>query len=197
MTKNSLSPGFFKLFYTSNGNLHVQTLPVKYDGIPTPGQSPNVLLQSGASQAAATAIGALVALLKPLHYTGSTFTRGEYWYQASATSSPVFIKSDDIVGGSGTSATTALPSGQAVVIFRTTAGGHLRFYVMEQSATTANACLYPPLFGGATTLQNLVNYIIGSTNFIVGRDGAYPTACVRWVTKYNDALRRKATLRWS
>lgn len=192
MARNSLYPGFVRVQYTSVGHVHYQTLPVKpYTGIggawwlTTPGTPGN-------DDVWTVKVEQYVVFMKAMFPTSATITKAELWTLDAPTSDPVFRESYDI-GVPGTNGATTYPNVQVVLTTRTDVGGILRMYWMEGVAN-ANVETFPPAFTGLSYLNAFNVWLTGANNFICGRDGGWPIAAIRALSKTNDALRKSFVL---
>ena len=191
MAVNDLAPGYAKLFYTSAGRAHVQTLPCSYNPTtPTIGQEPVLDQQGGTTINAGAAISAWLTAVRAVFHSSTTFTAYEF-YQKSVNSDPIFVYGQDL-NIAGTSSTVNTPYAQAVLSFRTGAGNVMKTYLME-GAITVNQRI-PNRISAAVPYGAVVTYLLGATNWIVGRDNAFPISGIYITTKFNDALRKKGLL---
>lgn len=191
MTQNSLYPGFVKLKYSANGHTHYQVLPVIPDTPASPGIEPYFALADGPAAGMNILIDEYIALIDNLYTDTASFILAEFWRVPTIGSDPVFEYVYEI-GQPGLSATAPTLAGQLCISLRTSAGGILKLYYMETVSGLAVKDDYP--FANSA-INALTNYLIGgSTGWIVGRDGGYPIAGLRALTKVNDALRKKYVL---
>lgn len=191
MAQNSLYPGFVKLKYSANAHTHYQVLPVIPDTPSSPGIEPYFALADGPSVGMNTLVDEYIALIDNLYSDTASFILAEFWRVPTVDSDPVFEYVYEI-GQPGLSVTAPTLAGQLCVTFRTAAGGVLKLYFMETVSGLAAKDDYP--FANST-VDALADYLIaGTTGWIVGRDGSYPIAGLRALTKVNDALRKKYVL---
>lgn len=189
---NSLYPGFILLFYTVSTLQHKAILPVlPYQGVggawfvQTVSSSIGVTWESAVNSYASVLRGAWNAATGSVDYA-------ELWTYESLDGDPIFRASSALtLAGNGGQPATLMQ--QSVITFRTKNGGISKLYIMEQ-ALAVNQVLSPPGFGGNTVLGGLSTLVLGSSGFVVGRDGSFPIAAIRARTKTNDALRRKRQL---
>lgn len=191
MAENDIAPGFIKLFYNSNGHSHQAILPCLYNP-PSPaiGSDPVLAQKGGTTQAASAAVAAYVTAIKTMLPATGTFTGWEA-YSKAAGLDPVFLYGDDLAVV-GTSGGSVQPNTQVVVSFRTGAGGVMKLYLMEggQAANQRVAARTT----AAAPFGAFITYILGNTNWVVGRDNGFPTFGLWVTTKVNDALRKKFVL---
>lgn len=194
MTVNSLYPYFARLKYSANAHTHWMTIPLGAEtgGIPAGESADNYTFfaKNGTELDFAACMDDFVALLAPFFKTTDSFILAELWGMATPESDPIFYTAYEL-GVAGTSANPNVANSQAVMTFRTAAGGILKLYLMEGVNGANGKDDYP--FAAAAN-QNLGAYMIGGTNIIRGRDGAFPISPLRYVSKTNDALRKKYLL---
>lgn len=188
---NDIAPGFVKIFYTSNSNPHVQTLPVDYDAsTPTPGNDPILVQADGGTMTGSAAVAAWVAVFKTLFAATATFTGFEF-YEKTPGNDPTFVFGDDL-NIVGTNGGAVVPMEQVVYSFRTGAGGVLKIYGME--ASVAVNVRLPLRVSSAAPHGAIATYLLSGDNFIVGRDNAFPISGIYVTSKLNDALRKRQLL---
>jgi hypothetical protein len=183
---NCLAPGYIKLFYTSNGHTHVQTIPVKPASV-----APNFDLtkKGGGTVDQNTAIVGLIAVMAPFFYTADSFTGWEAYTQADCAHAPVFQNNGTIVGVSGTNTHIDYPWVQMLMTFKSVGGGRARFQMME-GATAQDIKID---LAGTTdaALVALRDYITGASSWLTARDNTFINVPIRFITKLNDELRKK------
>lgn len=184
---HSLAPGFVKLYYTFSTLTHVMTIPVTYSGTPEPGEEPFFVMNDGDVTAMVSAVNTLMPLLRANFAATTEFNRAEAWYKPTDTADPVWIYTHSI-GLPGTNATANVLTEQAVISFRTSAGGNKFLYLME-APYAAN--IVDPFPFTTVPIANLCTYLTGNDGWIVGRDDGKLVVPIRLTTKLNDALRRK------
>lgn len=191
MTVNSLYPAFAKIKYSSNGHTHYMTVPLTAELTEEPpGLSSDQYMftqQNGTTIDFQTAITAFVNLIKVYYPAASNFILAELWQMSDVDADPIFYTAA-ILGIVGTSASAVVPYSQTVMSLRTSVGGILKIYLMENIQTNNSVDDYPFAFVGS---QNLGGYLIGGTSIIRGRDGGKIVSPLRCSTKTNDALRKK------
>lgn len=187
MAANSLYPGFWRIHYTSNGHTHVMVVPVK--PVNVGGTWFFQDKQGNTVSGLVAAATAYVTLLKPFMHTSSTFVDVELWTMTTPTADPIFQDVQPL-GIAGTGATATIPREQFVGTFRTQGGSLWRLYLMEAIVQT-DQVINPPY---NATYATLVNGLTGNNSYVAGRDGSFLNSCVRFVSKENDALRKKFLL---
>lgn len=193
LAHNSLAPGFVKLFYNSNGHVHLSVLQVK--PFPTLAHPSGWGLDRadgvGSANSWETDITAYVTVLKANMHTSSTFTFAELWTKDTPEADPVF-RATAALNIAGTNATAVQAFSQLAYTWRTADGGLLRTYQMEWAAgTSIDFELYPPYSGASLAI---FNYLKGDSAVVFGRDNSRVIAGVRVLSKTNDALRKKYML---
>lgn len=185
--RNSLSPGFIRIFYTSNGHQHVQTLPV----IPVAPAGAATMLtdSSGAPQAWTAAIADIVLFEKSFFKAPSSLDSAELWTQALPTAVPILQDSIGI-GVAGTSGSPEIPYEQIRFSFRGS-GGSKGVFLLLETKWPIDTKESAPLYGGNVEQQAVESYLTGASCVIVTRAGEYMSSGIRSVTKINDALRKR------
>lgn len=186
MGRNSLFPGFIKLFYHTNGHQHTQVLPVK----PTPSGTTFAVekIGGGTYDPWTSAMDAYALILKALIKTTDIIDYAELYTMASETSNPLFRENYSIAVA-GTSSVADVPWQEAVFVWRTAAGGVLRSYIMENSFTVDQRFIGNASMGTAGNAYR--DLFTSSAGFVFGRDGSAPIALASMTTKINDKLRKK------
>lgn len=187
---SELSPGFIKLFYTSNGNPHIDTIPVQPSGTPVPGSMPNVTDTGLNIVTALAGVTAYVTAMKAFLNVASSYTGWEFYSQAVG-DEPVFIYGDDL-SIVGTSATATVVDSEIVASYRSGNGGTGKVYIME--GTQAVNQRIAGRVGAAAPVGALYTFLLGATNIRICRDGGRPISGLWYTTKTNDALRKKRLL---
>lgn len=190
MTINSLAPGFIKLYYLGPQNIqHVMTIPVAINNVNV---TPITIDQRDLTAVSwITGVTAYVNILKAVMASTVTFQFAELWTQPTAADDPVFRETTSL-NIVGTYATASLSNSQVTYSFRTQSGGVGKVVLLEQS-DPVNTVYKAPTYGNAAKLA-VVNYLIGTTDIVVGRDGGFPVNIPRILTKTNDPMRKKTVL---
>lgn len=192
MVQHSLYPGFAKFLYTSNGHNHVHTVPVALSAWTTVGLSPesyNLDNKGGGSTDFGTFVDEYLMVVKGLSQQTTEYSMAELWGYTSPESDPIFLTAY-AAGVVGTVATANVPYSQLTFTWRSASGGIARTVLME-TPTPVNTTNAAPYTGG---YDALADYMLSGTCPIVARDGGFLVAPIRWVSKTNDALRRKYLL---
>jgi len=186
MAINCLAPGFMRLFYESNGHNHQMVLPVIPNTV-----APSFLLRKkgGGTISQSDAVVALWSVVSPIFADADTLSGWEAFTQADCASAPVFQNPGTAVGLVGSSGIADQQWVQAVLTFKTVAGGRGRFTLLEQANAQDQKASLSSL--SATPVGDLVDYLTGADSWVVARDGSYLGLPLNFVTKVNDALRKK------
>lgn len=187
MGNTSLSPGYAKVTYTGTLFPHHMTIPVNYDGTPTPGTEPALLLRNLTSSPGVAAIAAYMAVIKPFFHTTTVFGLIEFHTVDSMTGLDQFIYAADL-GVLGTASAANVVCGQGVLTMKATNGRLYRCYLMEGIEPPGDK-LYPGAFG--SDLAALSAFLSGVSSPVYARGNAYLFSDVSWVTKLNDKLRKQ------
>lgn len=185
---NCLAPGFFRLFYNSNGHDHVLTAGID-PGNPT---ASIWNTRGGSTNAFDAALDDFVALLRPWFNASDSFSGAEVYTQADCDSAPVFQFAYDLGGPlAGTSGVADVPWSQASLTFKAAAGGKFRLQLMEQRVAVDENENLPT---GSAFVDNLVDWIMSGDNVLFARNNTFPVLPLHLVTKTNDKLREKYLL---
>lgn len=186
MSDHSLYPSFLKVFYTSGGNAHIQTLPVfAYNTLGTW----NLAARGVAFMTAAAWLAGWANVCKAVHSTTATINYAELWTMASPTSAPINVAVFPLaVAGTGSGGFVRWE--ESVYTLRTELGGILKVYLMETISTVDQKIAISALSGASAAISNYL--LADATCCVTGRDGAHPSAGVNFITKTNDALRKRA-----
>lgn len=163
---------------------HVQTLSV---AAPVwSGAASTIQRKSAANVLWTTAVGELVALLRPLMNAATTYINAEIWRQDTATDDPIFIATAALALA-GTAAGTTLSAGQMVIDFKGADDSDLRFTLLEPGTTANRRVAYPAMTAAE---KALVDYIVGATTWLYTRGNSFPVNVGFLTTKTNDVLRK-------
>jgi len=186
----SLAPGYIRLTYDGTLFPHHMTIPVNYDGTPTPGTEPDIILKDASSSGVEAALDAFLDVLVPHFNTSVNFGNAEAHTVDATTGADTFIWTWNAarVGSDGG---PAIPTGQAVFSFKTSVGSALKVYLME-SGSPANNRILPPYDPGI--IKDLSDFVVSGASLFYGRENAYALAPVSFITKYNDKLRKQQGL---
>lgn len=185
MTPNSLYPGFIKLHHEAPKAEHIYTLPVK----PFLSVGGDYWLEEKAVVGGENWVAALtryITAIKPLIVTTQTFTYAELWTMATPTADPIY-QDTATLNIAGTGGASMVEASQITFSFRTSEGGNGKVVMLDQ-VLAVNAKYRAPY---TSVVGAVVTYLLSSQCCIFGRDGGYPVAVVKALTKTNDVLRRK------
>jgi len=186
----SLAPGYVRFTYDGVLFPHHATIPVNYDGTPTPGTEPDIILKDASTSGVEAALDAYLDVLTPHFNTSVNFGNAEAHAVDPTTGEDTFLwtwNADRVGSDTG----PAIATGQAVFSFKTAVGSALKIYLME-SGSPANFKFLPPYATGI--IKNLSDYVVSGASMFYGRENSYALAPVSFVTKYNDKLRKQQGL---
>jgi hypothetical protein len=186
----SLAPGYARVTYDGTLFPHHMTIPVNYDGTPTIGVEPDLLLKDASSLNGEAAIGAFITELLPAFHTGTNFGLCEFHTVDSVTGVDQFIYAFNL-GLVGSASAANIPTEEFVMTFKLSAGGLYRLYMME-GVTPANLRDLPPYPSGYE--KTISDFVVSGASPIYGRTNAYPFAPISAISKYNDKLRKQQGL---
>jgi len=186
MATNCLAPGYIKLFYSSNAHDHVQTIPVKPASV---GANFHVLTKDNTNIDMAAAIASFYDVWKPFFFTDDALTGYEQYTQADCASAPVFQGAATLTGFPGTSGGGSTPWSEADFTFKAAAGGRGLVKLLEANiAVDVKQALNT---FSADRVADLRDWLVGTDSWFLARDGSYLSRPINYVTKTNDALRKK------
>lgn len=186
MATNCLAPGYIKLFYSSNGHDHVQTIPVKPASVVA---NFHVLTKDGTNIDMAAAMTAFYAVWSPFFTADDALTGFEQFTQANCASAPVFQGNGELVGLVGTGDPPNVQWAQADFTFKSTLGGRGLFKLLEGKTVLDTKAALGTFTGDA--IADMRDYLTGDASWFLCRDGGYLGVPLNYVTKVNDALRKK------
>jgi hypothetical protein len=189
---NSLYPGFVRIHYESNGHPHKMVIPVTpVSGTGGTDDFGLELKGGGTATDWALAVSNFVeGQLDLFLHTSDTFGSAELWTMSSPTADPINVSVTDL-SNTGASTGAVLALGMMNMTWRTQAGGIYRLVVMEPAGLALNDEQFPPY---TAQLLDMDTFLRGTTSFVHGRDGGFLSAPIRYLTKTNDALRKKYLL---
>lgn len=187
MARNSLSPGYVRFSYTSNGHVHKQTLPVQ--PLAPAGSSTLLVDSSGAYQLWTAFVSDWVLLLKEVLVAADSIDFAEMWTQASPTAVPI-LQDTYSIGVAGVHAGSDTPWCQMRMSFRTKAGGRAAVTFLEPPYLP-DLKYAAPGYDSTAALANIESYLTGSSACPWGRDNSYIASGIFAVSKTNDTLRKK------
>jgi len=186
MARHSIAPGYLKIRYNGDNFIHSQTLPVRFDEVPTPGTEPTLLTLSGAGLLVTVAFADYLPVVTGLMAEDSRLIAAEVHAYDDVTEVDQFIYGFSIDQPGLNGAVVAQPAVQLTMSFKTILGNLYRWYLMEPSVLTG---VNSTDFSTPATITDLRDYFFSPTCFIWGRDGNEMFSPIRYRTKVNDALR--------
>jgi hypothetical protein len=186
----SLAPGYVRATYDGHLFPHHMVIPINFDGTPTPGTEPDILLKDASSSGVVAAIAALFAVIRPFFNTGTHFGLAECHAVDETTGLDTFIFAWNI-GLLGSASAANIPMVQQVMSFKTSVGSAYKLYMMEGIAAPTTRDLPP--YSNATVAA-LSDFVVGDSSPCYGRKNAYPFVPVSYLVKLNDKLRKQQGL---
>lgn len=176
MATNFPGPYQVRIKYVVDSREHIQRLNVVVDGTPDPGTPMadiDFLEVGGGMIDGDTAIASWVTLMKPfLTDDDGEFINAELWKFEDASNDASFV-SVTALGVAGTGTGTTIPASQLIWTARTANGGTLRIELLDGQIAPGVPDFAP--FTLATN-QAIDAALVGSDNWIYGRDNSYPVA---------------------
>lgn len=183
----SLAPGYVRVTYDGSLFPHHMTIPVNYDGTPTPGSEPDILLKDASSLGVEAAFAAMFALIVKVFHTTIHFGLAEAHTVDDTTGEDQFIYAWNL-GLVGTESSATVEMSQTVLSFKTSVGSAYKLYLMED-VQAANTKFLPPY--GASFYKDISDFIVSDASPVYGRKNAYPFVPVSFISKTNDKLRKQ------
>lgn len=171
--------------YTVSSLEHTQRLNCDVVSTPTPGDLPATIdlkTRGGGSVQLDTAVLAWVASLTYIFRTDVTFDDFTFWKYDVGTFDKTFI-STGIIGDVGDNAGATNLGHQWTFTFRTLEGGAMRIVLLETTSTNKVSLSYPQLDNDS---KAVMDFIIGTSNWILARDTSYPIAYLHVVGGENE-----------
>lgn len=189
MTVHSLYPGFVKMFYTGNAHQHTQIIPANIQ-FSTLLDRWEIEQNSGTFLTFPDAMDVYTDVFAD-HLAGADgIGYAELYSVASEGADPLYVEGISL-SVSGHISTGAVPYSQGVIPFRTAAGGLYRFYAMEGGKAVGIVDRLPV---GDAVAAATIGFLTGDDGWTRGRDGAKLVAATSYLTKTNDALRKRYAL---
>jgi hypothetical protein len=182
----ALAPGYGKLTYSGTLFPHHLIMPINFDGTPTPGVEPDIVLKDASTISFSSAFAGFLTEFRPFFGSATNFGLVEVHAVDATTGEDTFIWGYNAnVTGTGTGTNT--PLSQLVQTFKLIGGGVYKLFAME-GLITVNNKTFPP-YGGVP--ESMSDFITGAGSPVYGRDNTYPFAPISMTTKTNDALRKQ------
>ena len=184
---SALAPGFIRLRYSGVNRPHNQNIPIKFDGVPTPGVDPALETSSGGSAPFSVAILDFVDNVYAKSFSSDTvFGFADIYAVDPITGIRSFIFSTSI-SEVGDSVSVRVAKVEGIFLYKTTLGRFLKVYVMEGVYTADLRDIGSVPADGRLDMNN---YILGATNIFYGRQDSFPQTFISFTSKVNDVLRR-------
>ena len=178
---------FYNTGVTGSAAEHVLALNLDLQSDPGAGQAMSTytaLLRSGGTKTCQQAASDFITLLRPLFSTAATFIRTELWKYAPGTNNAQFY-STLASGLAGTGVSGGQAAVQQIYVFRTLGGGSFRITLVEGTRTSGTFFLYTDLDANE---KALVDAIVATTNWAIGRDNTFPFGFIRMYPGQNERL---------
>lgn len=187
MPDPSYAPGFLRFRYSGVNRPHTQKQGIKFVGTPAPGNEPDFEQTGGGSINMSAAIVEWMLVQQTCFNAVTTFGFVDCYAVDATTGFQTFIWTIN-AGYVGTSVEDRVPMSEGVFVFKTSNGKPLKIYQMEGVWNTdiRNIGTVP-----ADGRQNVLDYILGTTNIFYGLKNAFPLAFMSFTSKENDILRRQ------
>lgn len=187
MTQYYPGPWEVEIFYVDGSLTHKQRLncnmPAAGD-VGDPFSAFSTLLRNGTNLALNTAVDAYVALLRPLLASTTNITIANLYSYVPDSFDKTFQATYDI-NLLGNGAGTMQLNHYSMLTFTTQLGNNMKWQVMDDNATDINRI---PIRDANITFQNLANYLVGTTGWVIARDGSFPAGKLNRVAGQNEAL---------
>lgn len=185
---NSLSEGFIRVTYVNIGGIHHQTIPVNYDGTPSPGVMPNVTLKNTTTLAADAALDDWLDVFQGVFSSSTIFGLSEAYAVDADDEEAHYLFAWD-ANHVGAATESDLPFNGLCQTFRTKIGGILRVTAMS-CVIVSEIKNFPP-YEALTAGRAISDYIVGATSMFIGRDNNYAVAPISSTSKVYDVLRKR------
>lgn len=187
MTLHFPGPYEVELFYTETNITHKMRLNcnllVEGDA-GDPFSSFDVEIRNGAGIDLDVAVLAWVNLIRTLFNASTNFTIANLYKFTPDSFEKTFLSTFN-VNLLGSAAGAAVLMQQSTLTFTTNLGGNVRVELLE-SAQGGN--LRIPIRDAAATVRAVADFLVSPTNWVLARDGGYPTGQLNWSNGRNDAL---------
>lgn len=189
MTLYKPGPYEVEIFYVEAGLTHKQRLNcniVAEGAVGDPFSAFSVALRNGTNIALNTAVDAYTTLMKARLGPTTNITIANLYKYVVGTYDKNFLATYDI-NLIGTGAGAAL-NHQTVLTFTTQLGNNVRWEILEDGSTLSTRI---PIRDAVLALQNIANYLVGPTGWVIARDGSYPTGKLNSSEGQNEAIFKK------
>jgi len=187
MTQYYPGPYEVELSYVGAGITHKQRLNcvITVEGaVGDPFSNFTVQTRGGASITLNAAVDAYVAVLRNKLSTSTNITTANLYKYEAGTFDKMFLATYDVnVLGSIASAENL--NHQTILTFTSSMGNPFRWTVLDD---TTNLNTRIPIRDAIASVQAVATYLTGSTNWIIARDGGYPTGKLNSSEGQNEAL---------
>lgn len=187
MTQFYPGPFEVEIFYVDGGIEHKQrlnTIVVAAGDVGDPFSAFTVQPRTGANIALNTALDAYIALMRPLLAITANITIANLYEYAANTFDKTFLATHDI-NLLGTGGGAVQLNHYTMLTFTTQFGNGMKIQWMDDNATEQNRI---PIRDAAPAHLAMANYLSGTTNWIIARDGSYPIGKLNRIGGQNEAL---------
>jgi hypothetical protein len=197
MAVNFPGPYEVRFYYSTNYSVggvltHSQRLNVRLAADPAPGTAfadIDVLRRDDSPFALSDEVDDWITAVVPMYSNGAgnTWDYAELWKYEAESYDASFISTYPIAAA-GTSVTVIRQCSQAIVTFRTMAGGIFKLSFMETVVAEGAKDTLP--FSNAT-LDAIADAVVAGTFPWYGKDNSYPFACIAAYNGTNEAIFKK------
>ena len=187
MAENFPGPYEIELFYTIQGKTHIQRLNVDVQSAPAVGDAPTSITletRDAAGIALNVAVTAWVNLHKVGYKSDCTFNSYNFWRYDALSYVRTWITSG-VVGVAGTATPANLLASQVTYTFRTLEGNVMRIVLLEGVDLGNTRIPYASLTGYT---KAIMDYVVASNTWVLGRDTSYPVAQLNLVGGQNEKV---------
>jgi hypothetical protein len=190
MTQYYPGPYEVEIQYVESGITHKQRLNCNITvdaGAGQPFSAFSVQTKAGGSIALNTAVDAYVALMK-VRLAASTNITVATLYKYVPESFEKNFKATYNINLVGTSGAGVNLNHQTILTFVTALGNPFKWTVLDDASALATRI---PIKDAVAALINIANYLVGTTTWIIARDGAFPVGQLNSCEGQNEALNNR------
>lgn len=187
MTQYYPGPWEVELFYTEGGITHKQRLncDISAQGaVGDPFSAFTVTQKNNIGVTLNTAVDAWVNIIKPLFAATTNFTIANLYKYTPNSYDKAFFATYD-VNQIGTGAGGAQLNQQLTLTFTTVLGNNVRVAFLD---VNTNLSTRIPIRDATAQIQAVASFLVGSTGWIIARDGSFPAGRLNSSQGQNEAL---------
>lgn len=187
MTEFYPGPYEVEIFYTEGSVEHKQRLNcsiVGEAGVGEPFSAFSVDSRGGAAIALNAAVDAYIALMRPFFASTTNITIANLYKYVANSYDKSFLATYDI-NQLGSAVGSAQLNHQTFLTFTTQIGNNIKLTWLDD-VSSSNSRI--PIRDSGVGYQAMATYLVGSTNWILARDGAFPAGRLNFVGGQNEAL---------